>query len=104
MIMEEWIKLYRMSWKEWSTIPAPIKLKKIGAEIVFRSLYGILGAVLMMFVGSFIISRNPAIYLHHMQYTNVRSTYYIGIIIVALLFFVLAKRIGDIFQRFKGDD
>jgi hypothetical protein len=97
--IEEWVKLYRMSWKEWGSIPFVVKMKKIGAELIFRSCYAILGIFVCLFISVFFIQSS-----HSFSHRFFHITMAQGLIIFGSAFFILAKEIGQIYRQFKKED
>ncbi len=105
--IEEWVKLYRMNWKEWYTIPKIIKLKKIGAELIFRSLYALLGVFFVSLIWSFFFYfyfGRSYTFFHSIQFESIRSAYHIGMVAMASIFFIFAKGVGQIYRIFKDED
>ncbi|MBN1397516.1 MAG: J domain-containing protein [Bacteroidetes bacterium] len=102
--IEEWVKLYRMSWKEWYTIPKIIKLKKIGAELIFRSLYALIGMFVIVFVYYYLFYGNEGNWNSRLEDKSFMFTFVKSIIVTAGIFFIFAKSIGRIYREFKKED
>jgi hypothetical protein len=94
--IEEWVKLYRMSWREWSSIPIVLKFKKIAAEFVFRSFYAILGIFIYIFFSIYFLR---LINSYHFNYP-----FFQGLIYAGLFSFVFAKGIRKIYSNYKKED
>jgi hypothetical protein len=94
--IEEWVKLYRMSWREWSSIPNVLKFKKIAAEFIFRSFYAILGIFIYIFISIFLLR---LIISYQFYFPLLQALIYAG-----LSFFVFAKGIRKIYINYKKED
>jgi len=92
--IEEWIKLYRISWKEWGSIPFLLKIKKITAELIFRSCYAILGVFICLLFSSLFIW-DFRLFSHRFHSSMVQ-----GLTIFGFTFFIFAKVIGQIYRKF----
>ena len=95
--VEEWLTLYRIGWKDWYSIPKKSKLMKIGVELLFRSAFAVLGSVLAFFPLVAIVAANK----QHISFFAVIGN---GMIVVALVCFVFAKQLGEIYRNMKEKD